>query len=194
MNLPAYCIEVPLDQAYRLHNHGPTVLVSAAYQGERDVMAAAWNMPLDFAPPKLTVVLDKSSYTRALIEKSGTFVLQVPTVSQKALVNTVGSTSGRDIKDQQQVDKLSAQHISSFTTSMTDTPLIEGCVAWMVCRLIPEPHNQQAYDLFIGEVIAAYADSRVFKNGRWDFSQHPMLRTLHHVAGGFYFTISDEQV
>ena len=32
---------VPLDKAYRLLNHGPTVLVSAQHAGERNVMAAA---------------------------------------------------------------------------------------------------------------------------------------------------------
>jgi len=39
---------VPLAKACRLLNHGPTVLVSAAHGGPRNVMAAAWNMPLDF--------------------------------------------------------------------------------------------------------------------------------------------------
>jgi len=59
-----------------------------------------------------------------------------------------------------------------------------------VCRLVPEPHNQQAYDLFIGEVIAAWADERVFQDGRWHFDNAPdNLRTLHHVAGGQFFAI-----
>ena len=54
----------------------------------------------------------------------------------------------------------------------------------------PEPHNQQAYDLFIGEVVAAWADDRVFRNGHWEFDTAPdHLRTLHYVAGGqFYAT------
>ena len=37
---------VPLDKAYRLLNHGPTVLVSASHAGEDNAMAAArsaWN-------------------------------------------------------------------------------------------------------------------------------------------------------
>lgn len=52
--LPAHCTPVPLDKAYRLLNHGPTVLVSSAHAGEHNVMAAAWSMPLDFSPPKVT--------------------------------------------------------------------------------------------------------------------------------------------
>ena len=46
------------------------------------------------------------------------------------------------------------------------------------------------YDLFIGEVLAAWADERVFRNGHWEFDTAPdELRTLHYVAGGqFYAT------
>ena len=65
---------VPLNKAYRLLNHGPTVLVSAAHDGQRNIMAAAWAMPLDFEPPKVAVVLDKATWTRQLLEGAGTFV------------------------------------------------------------------------------------------------------------------------
>ncbi len=66
--LPDFCTPVPLDKAYRLLNHGPTVLVSSAHAGEHNVMAAAWSMRLDFQPPKVTVVIDKATRTRALVE------------------------------------------------------------------------------------------------------------------------------
>ena len=33
---------VPLDKAYRLLNHGPTILVSARHGGVDNVKAAAW--------------------------------------------------------------------------------------------------------------------------------------------------------
>ena len=58
---PAHVVPVDLAKAYRLINHGPTVLVSAAHGGRRNVMAAAWNMPLDFAPPKVAARLIRVS-------------------------------------------------------------------------------------------------------------------------------------
>ena len=36
---------------------------------------------------------------------------------------------------------------------------------WLVCRVILCRTRQQAYDLFIGEVVGAWADDRVFRNG-----------------------------
>lgn len=32
-----------LEKAYRLLNHGPSVLVTSAHEGQRNVMAAAWS-------------------------------------------------------------------------------------------------------------------------------------------------------
>ncbi|MMZ70500.1 hypothetical protein D1872_335550 [compost metagenome] len=69
--------------------------------------------------------------------------------------------------------------------------MLEGCVAWLECRLLPEPNNHQQYDLFLAEVIAAQADERVFSEGRWHFEGQDALRTLHHVAGGHFLKIGD---
>ena len=92
---------IPLRHAYRLLNHGPTVLVSSAHAGQRNVMAAAWNMPLDFDPPKVAVVIDKSTLTRELVEASGEFVLAVPTraIADKALTRMGVDNLGLDGAD-----------------------------------------------------------------------------------------------
>lgn len=176
---------VELEKAYRLINHGPTVLVSARDAGVANVMASAWACALDFAPPRLTVVLDKSSKTRALIEQSGTFVVQVPTAAQVRLTHAVGNISLND-----DPDKLMHCGVELFGIEGHNLPFVAGCSAWLACKLIPEPHNQQAYDLFIGEVVGAWADARVFSNGRWHFEDAaPALRSIHYVAGGqFYAT------
>jgi len=182
---------VDLAKAYRLLNHGPTVLVSAAAHGRRNIMAAAWAMPLDFAPPKVAVVLDKATYTRRLLEASGEFALQVPVRAQLDLVDALGSVSGADEQALGGRDKFDAFGLASFAGTATGAPLLEGCAAWLECRLLPEPAIQQRYDLFLGEVLAAQADARVFSQGRWHFGGHDDLRTVHHVAGG-HFLIDGE--
>lgn len=179
-------LPVELARSYRLINHGPTVLVSSAHGGKRNVMAAAWSMPLDFAPPKVSVVIDKHTWTRELVEASGVFALNVPCRAFARQALAVGRSSGRELPR----DKFAAMGLETFAASEIEAPLLAGCVAWLECRVIPEPHNQQAYDLFIGEVVAAWADDRVFRNGHWEFDTAPDdLRTLHYVAGGqFYAT------
>ena len=178
---------VPLAQASRLLNHGPTVLVSAAHAGQRNVMAAAWAMPLDFEPPKVAVVIDKATFTRGLIERSGWFALQVPCAAQADLTTTVGNSSGQALADAGN-DKFRERHIATLDEPAAQgLPLVAGCIAWLVCQVIPWPEQQAAHDLFLGEVKAAWADARVFHGGHWQFDGAPdALRSLHHLGGGHY--------
>lgn len=163
------------------------MLVSARHAGVDNVMAAAWACALDFAPPKLTVVLDKSSKTREMIEKSGAFVIQVPTVAQLRLTHMLGTLSLATMPN-----KLKLSGVELFGIEGHDLPFVAGCSAWLACKLIPEPHNQQTYDLFIGEVVGAWADTRVCDNGRWHFEDaDPSWRSLHHVAGGNFYAIGE---
>lgn len=171
---------VELAKCYRLLNHGPTVMVSSAHGGRANVMSAAWSMPLDFDPPKVAVVIDKGTFTRGLIEASGAFVLNVPSTALAGLTVAVGSESGRD------VDKFAVHGIATIAGTQGAAPLVDGCLAWLECRLIPEPHIQQAYDLFLGEVVAAWADPAVFADGHWLEGQGGK-RSIHYVAGGRFF-------
>jgi len=177
-------IDVPLPQASRLLNHGPTVLVSAAQGGRRNIMAAAWAMPLDFDPPKVAVVIDKATFTRQLIDASGSLVLQLPCAAQADLCFSVGSSSGAALAAVGD-DKFKRLGLATFGGKQVQAPLLAGCVAWLECRVIPWPAVQAAHDLFLAEVVAAQVDSRVFANGRWQFDAAPAdLRTLHHLGGG----------
>ena len=135
-------------------------------------------------------MLDKATRTRELVEASGMFALQLPTVPQAAMTVGIGTDSAKTLPDKLQRHGVELFEMPGNHPAQSTPPLVQGCAAWLVCRVIPEPHNQQAYDLFIGEVVAAWADDRVFRNGHWEFDTAPdTLRTLHYVAGGqFYAT------
>jgi flavin reductase (DIM6/NTAB) family NADH-FMN oxidoreductase RutF len=182
-----YIAPVALEQAFRLINHGPTVLVSARHEGVDNVMAASWACALDYAPPKLTVVLDKIAKTRELVERSGRLVIQVPTVAQLDLTYQVGHRSLVE-----QPDKLARSGVELFGVAGHDQPFVAGCSAWLACRVIPEPHTQQRYDLFIAEIVGAWADTRVFRDGHWHFeTADPAWRSLHYIAGGHFYAIGE---
>ncbi|MEQ6290853.1 flavin reductase family protein [Vogesella sp. GCM10023246] len=177
---------VDLTKCYRLLNHGPTVLVSSAHGGRHNVMAAAWSMPLDFNPPKVAVVIDKATLSRQLIEASGEFVLNVPLQPQAAAVLQVGSDSGLQV-----ADKFAASGLVAMSGHAVAAPHVAGCAGWLECKLLREPHNQQQYDLFIGEVVSAWADPELFANGHWQPILDDAKRTLHYIAGGHFFAIGD---
>ena len=173
---------VALGHASRLVNHGPTVLITSrsADGTRRNVMAAAWSMPVEFTPPRIAVVIDKRTYTRELVAESGVFGICIPGVALCDITYAVGSESGRE------VDKFARYGIEARPGATLGVPLIEaGCAAWLECRLIPEPHAQDAYDTCFGEVLAAAADTRVFEQGRWSFrADNTALQTIHHLGAG----------
>lgn len=175
---------VDLKHASRLLNHGPTVLITSrdSQSQKRNVMAAAWSTPVEFAPPRVAIVVDKSAWTRELIEASGVFGICIPTAASADLTYAVGSVSGRE------EDKFNRFSIPGLNSPTLGVPLIEdGCSAWLECRLLPEAGAQQKYDTLFGEVISASADERIFNHGRWRFeTADPSLFTIHHLGGGSF--------
>lgn len=171
---------VALEHASRLINHGPTVLVTSAAGARRNVMAAAWSMPVEFTPPRIAVVIDKHTYTRELVAASGAFGLCLPGSALMDLTYAVGGTSGRE------ADKFVRHGLVPGTGPVLGVPVIEtGCAAWLECRLIREPHTEDAYDTCFAEVVAAAADERIFSNGHWSFrADNVELQTIHHLGGG----------
>ena len=177
---------VALEHASRLINHGPTVLVTSSDGPRRNVMAAAWSMPVEFTPPRIAIVIDKHTFTRELVAASGAFGVCVPAAASIDLTYAVGSCSGRD------VDKFVQFNIASSPGPKLGVPVIEsGCAAWMECRLIPEPHTEDAYDTCFAEVVCAAADSRVFDKGHWTFDDsNADLHTIHHLGAGKFVRVS----
>lgn len=180
---------VALEHASRLINHGPTVLVTSAHGERRDVMAAAWSMPVEFTPPRIAVVIDKNTYTRELAAASGVFGICIPGAAAIDLTFAVGTTSGRE------TDKFDAFGIDIVKGPVLGLPLIEAnCAAWLECRLISEPHTEDAYDTCFAEVVAAAADARIFANGHWNVDESNVpLHTIHHLGAGKFVRASSMQ-
>lgn len=175
---------VELKYASRLLNHGPTVLITSRDEksGRRNVMAVAWSMPVEFEPPRIAVVVDKTTWSRELIERSGMFGIVIPGVAATNWTWAVGSVSGRD------EDKFNCYGIPVVKGPELGLPVIEEkCLAWMECRLLPATSAQEKYDTLFGEVVSAAADSRAFSEGRWQFDDDK-LNTLHHLGAGTFVT------
>jgi flavin reductase (DIM6/NTAB) family NADH-FMN oxidoreductase RutF len=177
--------DVQLAHASRLVNHGPTVLVTSLHAGRANVMAAAWSMPVEFTPPRIAVVIDKRTFTAELVAASGCFGLCLPGRALADATYAAGNTSGRDLPHG--TDKFARHGLARFEGPVLGLPMATDAVAWLECRVIPEPHTQQAYDTWFGEVVWAAADERVFSGGRWSFrGDNRDLHTLHHLGGGAF--------
>jgi flavin reductase (DIM6/NTAB) family NADH-FMN oxidoreductase RutF len=174
---------LPLEKCWKLLNHGPVSLITSAHAGKTNVMAASWVMTLDYNPPKVLLVLDANSYSRTLVDASGEFGLQIPKRRIAEMTVAVGQSSGRDM------DKFDRFNIRTFPAQIIAAPMLEDCVGWMECKVIPDA--TQRYDLFIAEVVASYADSKVFHDNDWDFGDDPLERTMHYISNGEFFATGE---
>lgn len=174
-------IPVELSKSYKIFNHGPVSLVTSAYAGRQNIMAASWCMPVDFSPAKVAVVIDGTTFTRELVNASREFGLQFPMRKIARQTLDLGSVSGRDC------DKFHRFDLQTFTAEKISAPMLEDCIGWLECKVISQ--EGEKYDVIIGEVIAAYADAEQFIDNRWQFSDDPQKRSIHYMAGGeFYMT------
>lgn len=172
---------VDITKAYRLLQLGSTTMISAKHENDEDVMAAAW-VGIG-GPNKVILYLGTQAYTRTLVEKSGYFVVHIPTVQQMETVLYVGEHSKYS-------EPKKLESLPLFYQEEYDIPMVEGSAGWLVCKVIPNPKQEQEYDSFMGEIVAAWSDDRVFKNGHWIFDEAPdELRTVHYVAGGQFYAI-----
>jgi flavin reductase (DIM6/NTAB) family NADH-FMN oxidoreductase RutF len=87
-------------------------------------------------------------------------------------------------------DKLSTLELATSPASAVGAPLVEGCAAWLECKIVPETHMQERYDLFVADVVAAWADDASFVEGVWRFPSDEH-RTLHHLSSGYFITSGD---
>lgn len=181
-----YFAEQDVAKSYRLLNIGATTLIGAAYEGDLDYMAAAWAGVCDF--DKGYAIIDKSHYTRPLIEKSGRFVLCYPTVGIVEQVMKLGSISKNDDKD-----KLEHSNVDLIELPGISLPVPKGCAAYLEYEVIPNHQMEQSIDMFLGKCVKVISDTRVYHNNHWHFdSANESLRTLHYVAGGHFYAIGKE--
>lgn len=172
---------VDLKKAYRLLQVGPTIMISAKHDGVENVMAAAWVGLV--GNDKVMAYIGKQAFTRNLIEKSGYYVVQVSTVQQMETVLFVGENSSKEVDNK-------LDNVSLFYQEEFDLPLVKDSAGWLVCKVLPNPENEEEHDLFMGEIVGAWSDDRVFNNGHWIFDDAPdELRTVHYVAGGQFYVI-----
>lgn len=165
-----------------LHPRHVVMVTCCDREGRANAITLAWSMPTSFNPPMVVISVAPSRFSHRLIEETGEFVVNVPTVELMEKVYLIGTKSGRD------VDKLGLAKLTVKPARKVKPPIIDECVAHLECRVV----NQVAtgdHTLFIGEVKAAYAEEEVFKDKMWN---PKAAKPLLHFGANWFTTIIDE--
>ena len=171
-------IAISLSQAHRLINVGPVVLVTSAYEGQRNVMSAAWTTPLCTEPaPLVSAAINVGHYTHELITASQEFVLNIPGEDLLAAIRFCGSRHGRGR------DKLAEAGLTPLPAAEVSASLIGECLGHIECRLVEAPIFGD-HALFVGQVVAASAEVELFE-GTW-LLPPGRPRPVHHLGNRYY--------
>jgi flavin reductase (DIM6/NTAB) family NADH-FMN oxidoreductase RutF len=133
-----------LRAAMRAWTTGVTI-VAATHNGERHGMTVSSFTSISLDPALITISLQAPSRTYELVKASGAFGLTILSADQQSLSDLF---AGRTADTIDRFDDLETE------TLITGSPLIQGGLAWLDCRLVYE-YDAGMNALFIGEVVAA---------------------------------------
>jgi flavin reductase (DIM6/NTAB) family NADH-FMN oxidoreductase RutF len=175
-------IDVEFSSAYRLLHPMHTILVSCVGEtGQPNVLPLAWAMPTSREPVLVAVSIGLSRYSHELIEETGEFVINLPTVDIIKEMLACGRTSGKTS------NKFAQTGLTPVPGRKVKAPIIKECIAHLECKV----HSQFKtgdHTVFVGHVIAAYANKGVFTD-KYDLEK---ARMLYHLGGDIFATLDPQ--
>ena len=172
-------INVEFSSAYRLLHPMHTVLVSCVGKtGKANVLPLAWAMPTSREPALVAISVAPTRYSHTLIEETGEFVVNLPTVDIIKETLACGRTSGKFS------DKFAEIGLTPLPARKVKAPIIKDCIAHLECKLYSQ-FKTGDHTIFVGEVIAAYANKGVFTD-KYNVDKALML---YHLGGNVFATL-----
>ena len=121
------------------------VVISARSHDEYRGLTASSLVSVSLEPPMVMVGLERESATRATVLETKAFNVSVLTRAQEFIADRfAGLAPAIDPQWRTLPHRLGANRI----------PLIDGCAAWLECRLV-QNHPAGDHEIFVGEVEAA---------------------------------------
>jgi len=177
-------VEVDWELAYRLLHPRHTVLVTCVGKdGKANIITLAWSMPTSINPPMVVLSIAPKRYSHRLIEETGEFVVNVPTMKLVRKTLFCGRISGVEC------DKFKEARLTAMPAKKVRPPIIKECVAHLECKLIQATPTGD-HTLFVGEVVAAYVNKGFFTQ---TFNVK-RVKPVFHMGGDSFVTISPKVV
>lgn len=144
----------------------PVVLVTCVdSKGEPNIITLAWAGTVCSKPPMLGLGIRPHRYSYGLIERSGEFVVNIPTKDILKETDFCGTVSGKN------VDKFSQTGLTPEPAEKVEPPLIKECPVNIEC-LVKKKIPLGVHHLFLGEIVYVHVDQEILDaKGRIDFNR-----------------------
>jgi flavin reductase (DIM6/NTAB) family NADH-FMN oxidoreductase RutF len=148
----------------------PMTLVGAEVDGKPNFLAAAWVTRCNPNPPLVLAALGKMHHTNRGIREHREFSVSIPSADLLKHVDYAGLVSGA------RTDKSGL--FETFHGDLKHAPMAKACGVAMECRLV-QVLELTVDELFIGEIVSAYADESCLTDGKPDVRKlNPFVLTM----------------
>lgn len=158
----------------------PVVLVSCGIE-RPNIITLAWVGTVASSPPTVGIGVRPNRHSHGLIQETGEFVVNLPTLDMLSAVDQCGTLSGRDH------DKFELCGLTAAPSSKVRVPQIAQAPINLEC-VVRQTVSVGSHDLFLGEIAAVQIDRAILDaDGRVDYGRAGLLL----YAGGTYHTLGD---
>lgn len=168
----------------------PTVLVGANVNGKANFNAIGWVSGLEFGPPLISISSNQQHHNNVGIKENQTFSVNTPSADMVEITDYCGIQSGK------KEDKSGIFEV--FYGELETAPMIKEAPLNLECRVIHIVDTSEiakakmGHDIFIGEVVQAYADEKYLTNGIPDMEKIKPLVLSQSRSKSRYYEIGKE--
>jgi flavin reductase (DIM6/NTAB) family NADH-FMN oxidoreductase RutF len=159
----------------------PAVLVSCGgtQEWKPNLITIAWTGSICSEPPMLSISVRPERYSYDILQSTGEFVVNVPSLRQAKVTDWCGMVSGRN------VDKFDNTGLTAAPAVEVKCPIVQECPLNIECR-VKEALKLGSHTLFAAEIVAVQVTSTLLNTkGRLCLEKADLLAFAH----GQYFAI-----
>ncbi|MBA7521335.1 Flavoredoxin [subsurface metagenome] len=141
----------------------PVVVVGANVEGKPNFMPIGWVSIVEHKPPMISISANQGHYTNIGIRKNKTFSVNTPSEDMVLPTDYCGIKSGKE------VDKSDVFEV--FYGELKTAPMINDAPLNLECKVVQIVETGKGHDIFLGEIIQAYAEEKFLTNGIPDITK-----------------------
>jgi len=144
----------------------PVVLVTCLDETDQpNVLTISWIGTVSSTPPAVAIAVRPYRYSYAAIQKTGEFVVNIPTEDLLRAVDLCGHISRKA------ADKFATTGLTLAPASQLRTPLIAECPVNLECR-VTHTLTLNSHNLFVGEIVVVHVEETLLdERGFIDFTK-----------------------
>lgn len=157
----------------------PPALVSCGTMEQPNILTVAWTGIVCTHPAMTYISVRPGRFSHPIIEKSGEFVINLPTSAMAKTVDLCGMKTGA------KTDKAKLCGLHLIASESVTAPSIEECPVSLECR-VTEAKHLGTHTMFLAEITGVSVEDRFLDSkGKLNLQQAGLLAYAH----GEYFAL-----